>query len=299
LFCASTLVACGGGSSTSTATADTTTSTGTETTSTAIDPTRLPIGDGKTSTTTAQVGYVYTCGIGNIGGSQVKGPWFNADGTTWNSTTKLVVQGAVSWVSEFTATLSGTVRNITGNGLPNHTTGVYPIATSDPIYQYDGNGNRIAAQTIAWGLPGNPQVASKPSCLPGGAIGIFLTGAKFFNALDGSGRDAVAHEGQDSCQGHPDPSSSYHYHSLSSCVPQKDTAGQHSPLVGYVADGFGIYGNLGESGSALTNADLDECHGHTHSITVDGQQVTQYHYHATKEYPYTVGCFKGTAVSLR
>jgi hypothetical protein len=74
--------------------------------------------------------------------------------------------------------------------------------------------------------------------------------------------------------------------------------GQHSPQVGYAADGFGIYGNQGENGAALTNANLDECHGHTHSVMVNGVSVSQYHYHATREFPYTVGCFRGTPVQV-
>ncbi|MFN8426725.1 MAG: hypothetical protein U0X87_10785 [Anaerolineales bacterium] len=36
--------------------------------------------------------------------------------------------------------------------------------------------------------------------------------------------------------------------------------------MGYAFDGFGIFGYYGEDGSELTNADLDECHGHTHVI---------------------------------
>lgn len=44
----------------------------------------------------------------------------------------------------------------------------------------------------------------------------------------------------------------------------------------------------------MTNADLDECHGHTHTIDWDGARVAMYHYHATWEFPYVVGCFKGT-----
>ena len=39
----------------------------------------------------------------------------------------------------------------------------------------------------------------------------------------------------------------------------------------------------------MTNNDLDECHGHDH-----GQ--IGYHYHATIEYPYTVGCYKGNPI---
>ncbi|MFN8462757.1 MAG: YHYH protein [Anaerolineales bacterium] len=112
-----------------------------------------------------------------------------------------------------------------------------------------------------------------------------------FNAFDAAGRDAGAHEVQDSCDGHPQQSGFYHYHNLSDCF--QDTATGHSALMGYAFDGFGIFGYYGEDGSELTNADLDECHGHTHVIEWDGQ-VEMYHYHATHEFPYTVGCFKGT-----
>ena len=74
-----------------------------------------------------------------------------------------------------------------------------------------------------------------------------------------------------------------------------DVANQHSPLLGYIADGFGIYGNQGENGVPMVNADLDECHDHTHAITVNGVSVVQYQYHAhqTREFARAVGCFKG------
>ena len=64
-----------------------------------------------------------------------------------------------------------------------------------------------------------------------------LTGAVIFNGLDAAGRDAVAHEGQDLCQGQPVPGSTYHYHSLTSCIADPGTA--HSNLLGYALDGFG------------------------------------------------------------
>ena len=37
--------------------------------------------------------------------------------------------------------------------------------------------------------------------------------------------------------------------------------------------------------------DLDACHGHKHKV--GGRRV--YHYHATREFPYTLGCFSGRA----
>lgn len=125
-----------------------------------------------------------------------------------------------------------------------------------------------------------------------GPIGVMLTGAQLFNALDALGRDAPAHELLDACNGHPDPSSTYHYHSLSKCMSDPGTG--HSHLLGYAADGFGIYGLRGENGATLTDAELDACHGHTHAIEWNGKTVVTYHYHFTNEYPYSLGCYKGT-----
>lgn len=264
----------------------------------ALDIHRLPLGDGKLTTSTPQKNYVYSCTIPNSPNPPGKAPWINSDGLTWDASAKVSVQGSVQWVSSFASSMMNGLLNVSGNGLPSHVTGNFPISPSDPAYPYDKNPNAIQSVAIAWGLPMNPQIAASPSCTNLGAIGVLLTGARVFNALDADGRDAVAHEVQDSCGGHPQSIGAYHYHNVSNCVAQTDSAGSHSPLVGYIADGFGLYGNLGEGGKALVNADLDECHGHSHALTINGTTITQYHYHATKEYPYTVGCFKGTPVSL-
>lgn len=295
------MVACGGGNASSTTSSSATSvaeNTGSSVVSAAIDPAKLPIGDGKFSKTTPAVGSVYVCydKVG-MGGANAKGPWFNGDGTTWNSLSKISVQGAVSWASSFLVTM-GANLGITGNGLPPNATGTFPIAQSDPAYQYDRNPNSIQVANIAWGLPANPVVAAQPSCTTLGAIGVLLDGVRLFNADDGAHRDAVAWEIQDACQGHPQGNGQYHHHSVTSCLSTKDVAGQHSPLVGYIADGFGIYGNQGENGKPLTNADLDACHGHSHTINVNGVNLNQYHYHQTKEFPYTVGCYKGTPVTV-
>jgi YHYH protein len=263
-----------------------------------VDPTKVPLGDGHLSTTTPQVGYVFACTIPSSSNPPGKSPWISADGTTWDSTAKISVQGVVNWISILTVQLTGSARQVNGNGLPSHPTGTFPIAASDPARAYDGNPNSISSVVIAWGLPASPVVASSPSCTSLGAIGVLLSGARLFNALDADGRDAVAHEVQDSCQGHPQGASIYHYHNMTQCLSATDTVGQHSALIGYIADGFGLYGNQGEGGVKLTNADLDVCHGHTHAVMIGGVSTIQYHYHATKEYPYTVGCYRGTPVTI-
>jgi len=126
-----------------------------------------------------------------------------------------------------------------------------------------------------------------------GMIGVALSGVALFNALDDAGRDAVAHEVQDRCSGHPERRGQHHYHGPSGCMKEASAA---NTLVGYALDGFGIYSMYDANGRELTNADLDECHGRTGKVLWDGRETTMYHYGMTREYPYTVGCFRGTPV---
>ena len=260
------------------------------------NPRYLPIGDGKVTTTGPRRGYVYRCGSGpGGGGAGVDGPWIRGDGT-YDLTAKATVDGSVRWnAARFSASRSGNRRSLSGNGLPtSHTTGIYPIQPSDDAYQYDRNPNSISAQSLAYSLPARPRRAASASCLTAGPIGITRSGVVIFDGLDAQERDAVAHEVQDRCGGHPQMSGIYHYHSIPSCLTRGQSKRKHSGRVGFALDGFPIHGPRGTGGKVLTNQNLDACHGHTHKITLDGRRVRFYHYHATLEYPYTLGCFRGT-----
>jgi len=203
--------------------------------------TALPLGDGKVSTTSFAVGSIFSCRAGDasIGGSNVEGPWIH--GKTWDATAKLVVAGARNWpTAKFNVQVVGANRVLTTNDLPTgQPTGTFPISSSDPAYKYDGNPNAIgssASRTVT--LPTEPAPSSTPSCLGGGAIGVMLNGVLLYDALDGPGRDAVAHEEQDLCQGHPDQSGEYHYHETPSCL--RDHALAASTIVGWANDGYPI-----------------------------------------------------------
>jgi hypothetical protein len=262
-----------------------------------INPAAIPLGDGHLSTS-PKVGDVDSCqtSFPSTGGAQVVGPWIDAKTKTWDSLTKVHVEGAVSWPNaSYSVTVSGGKRVIKTNDLPDHTTGSFPVSSSDPASTYDANPNHIAAQSITWSLPANPAAVGKPSCLSGGAIGVLSDGAMLYDALDGEGRDAVAHEILDSCDGHPDQSDTYHHHDIPSCV--LDAATGRSTLVGYAKDGYGIYVERNATGTLLTNASLDACHGRTSSVLWNGKHKVMYHYDATAEYPYTVGCYHGTPIT--
>ncbi len=130
--------------------------------------------------------------------------------------------------------------------------------------------------------------------------------------------------GTDSHNAHVQPGGLYHYHGDPRALYDLDDTSKASPVIGFAADGFPIYGTFflndatgqveeATSGYTLktgsrptgdsspggsydgtyiqdyefTNAGtLDECNG----MTVNGQ----YGYYVTKSYPYVMGCYSGT-----
>ena len=290
-----TFVAACGTASPPTGSATTTSATSTTAPTPTTIITRLPLGDGHVTTTphTDDIDSCTTTFGG--GGAQSNGPWIT--GTSWNPSTKLHVQGGVAWpAAAYTAAVSGTQRTLTTEDLPvAHTSGVFPIASTDPASQYDHNPNTIAAHHTVITVDTAPTAAAQPSCLGLGPIGVLSDGVLLFNGLDAGGRDAAAHEVLDSCDGHPAPGGTYHHHTVPSCLLARATG--TATLAGYALDGFGIFVERDAAGNLLTNADLDACHGRTSTVPWDGAQVSMYHYVATAEYPYTVGCYHGTPVS--
>jgi hypothetical protein len=264
-----------------------------------INPRAVPLGDGYLSSS-PKVGNVDSCitHFGGIGGATVVGPWINTKNKTWNYLTKIAVNGAIKWpTGSYRVSIVRGKRMIKFNDLPiGHTTGIFPIATSDPAYKYDQNGNHIAAQSFDWSLPLNPKAARKPSCLGGGPIGVLDDGVALFDALDGEGRDAGAHEVLDLCAGHPDPSDTYHHHDIPPCILNKTPKGK-TTLVGYALDGYGIYVQKNKRGQLPNNTQLDACHGTVSKVLWNGKLTRIFHYVATLEYPYTVGCYHGTPIA--
>ena len=266
----------------------------------AADLHHLPLGDGKVTVSAPQRDTVLVCTTAPFAhgqGARGNGPWIHGD--SFDLEAKPTVAGAVHWPdAHLSITRSASARLIVSNDLPSTPTGIFPIARDSEAFRYDANPNAIRPQRVEWTLPLLPQPAAQPSCLPpGGPIGLLLDGSYLFNALDALGRDAAAHELQDGCYGHPEMRGAYHHHMLSPCLDLGDAKGS-SPLIGYALDGYGITGPY-QDGHALGNAELDECHGTTSAIDWDGQRTVLYHYVANYEYPYTLGCFRGTPAIRR
>ena len=214
-------------------------------------------------------------------------------------------------------------RFFVGNGLPTTPMGTFPVQSGTaayPYYEALPGGSNPAGTDVATGkpeyvnaaaigispypfqgaVPLNPVVSG---AYPINALisGFALTGAPWHieKANDSSGNyySPINALPNDACYGHP-YNQQYHYHAYSwKCFPNQGTTGQ-SPVFGFALDGFPITGPRGADGKELTNADLDECHGTTSVLDIpDGvggfvRKLT-YHYVLNREYPYSVGCFRG------
>ncbi len=254
----------------------------------------LPVGDNKYSTTSAKKGSVYLCRANFVpasqAGAQTRGPWFTNNNTEWDSNKKVAIQGQVSWAPQLSVKLENGKRIVTTNDLPDHKTGVFPVASSDPAHAYDANPNTIKSQPLTYSLSANPAYG-QPQCMSG-EVGILLTGVALFNGFDAGGRDAGAWEVQDSCDGHPQNKGEYHYHTLSRCI--KDVG--IGTVIGYGLDGFPITGPKVGDNNFLTTDDLDECHGITSEVILDSKRVTMYHYVMTQDFPYSISCFRAAPI---
>lgn len=254
----------------------------------------LPLGDNRYVIDKPKKGYIYLCDAHpepNGGGAQTQGSWIH--GNSWNINEKISVLGKNSWRNaSFFSLISDTSRTFIGNNLPNHTTGDFPISDLDPAYKFDRNPNSIKAQSLNLNLPLNPVFSKEPNCI-GGEVGIMLSGVSLFDGFDAGLRDAAAWEVQDFCQGHPQKTGQYHYHSLSSCINDVSV----KKVIGFALDGFPITGPQVTEDTYLTTEDLDECHGITSNINLDGKEVNMYHYVMTMDFPYSVSCFKGEVKS--
>jgi hypothetical protein len=254
----------------------------------------LPLGDDYFSTSLADKGYLYSCNDknpGSPGSDEKRLTWVNFAKGTWDFFQKLwLPEGDFEpLIGPFEERVSGANRLIEVNNLPvDGKIGDWPMTSYDALTEIDGNPGIPGQESYAFSYPVNPTESSVPTCVSLGAIGVTKNGIVIFNGADGRGEDAVAREILDVFGGHP-VGSEYHYHFIPERLDNETLEDGHSGIVGYINDGFPIYGYKGVGGVEMSNGDLDMCHGHNHG-------ALGYHYHATIEYPYTIGCYMGLPI---
>lgn len=188
--------------------------------------------------------------------------------------------------------INGNTVTFTTTNLPNHTSPYWP--TNNALYEgYNGtnanfnlNPNQISTQSITITVPLNPAEATNKEATALGPMGIARNGVVFYNQYAGPNNQALTNEinSFDQWLGHPQNSGQYHYHIEPTYLTNLYG---NDAFLGVLADGFPVYGPI-ENGVTITNADLDEYHGHT-SVTADFPNGI-YHYHVTpNEDPYING----------
>ena len=265
-------------------------------------------------------GQLDMCGLSFLGGnppppvSQVNVPWRNGNVLNVAKALDSAVPGKVKMAHRFKVMTTKTMRHFKGNGIPPWPVGKYPIPSNSAAYGYysvlpglppypTADLIPILPYNLDVSVPRNPKVNKKPTCIPSLSMGVALDGIMWHAELAGASAttfvDPNAALPTDNCYGHP-WNTQYHVHGFSwKCLTQKSEPGSKaSPLYGYAWDGFGIYGPRDANGKWITNKQLDECHGRTAEVMWEGKMQKIYHYVLNNEYPYSIGCFRGTPAIL-
>ncbi len=172
---------------------------------------------------------------------------------------------------------------VESNGIPDHRmmVGITAWQQQVPLPQkYFGENS--------WQIPRHPVPAKNPQSANGkflrGAIALAANGIPIFNPLNNRGDDSYAIGELDEFGGHCGRADDYHYHIAP--VHLEKTIGKGLPIA-YALDGYPIYGYDEPDGSPVVG--LDALNGHK-------DKQGNYHYHATRKYPYLNGGFFGEVV---
>ena len=178
-------------------------------------------------------------------------------------------------------TCSGSTRSLTGNGIPNHSTGVFPGA---------GNPNTIAPQSVSGSMTLSPSVGTTTKTLggPGGSSVYALNSVKFDPGMAGTcpgtmtaasdcnlanGTDVWRIEalgqttfnfGVDANNAHVQPSGAYHYHGMPEGLLRNagvSDTNRMMLLVGWASDGFPVYARYCYSSAMDAASALKVCTG--------------------------------------
>ena len=215
--------------------------------------------------------------------------------TTGTAAITSVVQA--KYKSAVTISTSGSSITLKSNGTPDHPTPYY--ATTNPLWEaqragYTLNPGTVGVQNYSMTIPTEPAAATTKEATALGPIGMALNGVAIYNDQEGGNKalDTGVIGSFDRAGAHPGPGNTYHYH-VAGDFTSKDDAN----LVGFLRDGFPIYGRKDADGTYPAN--LDTYGGHTGSTTEFASGIYHYHcsnvnYLSTGVYVLKSGSYYGT-----
>ena len=190
---------------------------------------------------------------------------------------------ANSFTNAITVTVSGSNLVIKSDGRPNHKSPYWLIGNANYEAFQAGHATNpagaIGIQNYTMTIPAKPAAASTHEATSLAAIGMALNGVPIFNNTEGGGvaLNAGTISSFDKAGAHPAQSQDYHYH-----VTDFDgtyTTMDDAKLVGFLRDGFPIYGRKDKDGTYPSN--LDAYNGHTAATAEFPNGI--YHYHTRNE----------------
>jgi hypothetical protein len=172
----------------------------------------------------------------------------------------------------------GTTLTVRSEGVPDHVTPYWGASSSLYEAQLDGhtvNPGSLQTQTFVMKIPVSPVEATTKEATELGPIGMALNGVAIYNDREGGNVPVNADTLKSFDRGgaHSGPGGLYHYHFDGDFTSYDD-----AKLIGWLRDGFPIYGTKDLDGSSP--ADLDDNGGHSGKTSEYPQGV--YHYHAAK-----------------
>lgn len=176
---------------------------------------------------------------------------------------------------------------LTSTGMPSHTmmNGIKATNLQVPIPQAFTGAN-------AWKIPLTPALASSPTSVTDGPVGVAVNGVPIFNPCKQGGcqnGDTKVLGELDVCNGHAGRADDYHYHAAPTCLmAEAPTSYWNTHPLGWALDGFAIFGYNNADGSIASRDTV--CGG---NATAEPNAPSGYSYHVTDASPYVMSCLRG------
>lgn len=257
-----------------------------------------------------------------------------ADYAAEHTATATDIHTEASYSAKTTITTDGATCSISSNAVPNHdfnTDEGFPNAFAEQVQEYTITANPTANETpTALTLNLDNAVFLNGVKLDLIAAGCYGVGNGFIGCFDMTTPyryDPMGVEGNlfgaDAHNAHTQPDGSYHYHGNPVALFEQENPTEASPVIGFAADGFPIFGSFIDDNGTIraatssyqlktgTRPDGDDGPGGTYDGTyiddwefVEGlgdldqcngmMQDGVYGYVVTATYPHVLGCFTGT-----
>lgn len=211
------------------------------------------------------------------GGDSPTSPSTTTTPTTTGSTSIASVVSS-RYKSAVTREVGASSIVLRSQGLPDHVTPYWGVGHAMYEAQIAGGSltpGNLGAQTFVMTIPASPAEAASKEATALGPIGMALNGVAIYNDREGGNVpvDSAVLQTFDRGGGHSGPGALYHYH-----FDGEFTSYDDANLIGFLRDGFPIYGRKDADGSYPST--LDSNGGHV-GTTADFATAI-YHYHSSR-----------------